>query len=45
MAQIGLIMGYAALGLLVVSVVLLVVFPVCGCGICGALAQVFQGGL
>jgi hypothetical protein len=46
MAQVGLILGYVALGLGVLSVVLFVVLPVvsCGvCGICGALASSFGG--
>lgn len=40
MAQVGLILGYSALGLQLLSVVLVVVLPMVGCGfcsICGAL--------
>jgi hypothetical protein len=35
MAQVGLVLGYAALGLGVLSVVLFVVLPVLGCSLCG----------
>ncbi len=46
MAQIGLVLGYAALGLAVLSVLLMVIMPLFGCGVCsvcGGLWQVFQG--
>jgi hypothetical protein len=44
MAQVGLILGYSAVALEVLSVLLFVVFPVLGCGfcsVCGALASSF----
>jgi len=46
MAQIGLILGYAALGLQVLGVVLFFVLPALGCGfcsVCGALGAVVEG--
>lgn len=46
LAQAGLILGYVALGISVLSIVLLVVFPMLGCGfcsICGVLSSLFQG--
>ncbi len=46
MAQVGLVLGYVALGLSVLSIILFVVLPILGCGfcgICGALSSVFQG--
>jgi hypothetical protein len=46
MAQIGLILGYVALALWVLSIVLFIVLPMFSCtfcGICGALSGLFQG--
>jgi len=46
MAQAGLILGYVALGLSVLSIILLIVLPMFGCGfcsICGALSSLSQG--
>ena len=46
MAQVGLVLGYAALGLEVLSVVVFVVLPVLGCGlcsVCGAVGSSFGG--
>jgi len=45
MAQVGLILGYSALAVQLLSVVLFVVLPIFGCGfcsICGALGGIFQ---
>lgn len=45
MAQIGLVLGYVALALSALSVVLFVVLPMLGCGfcgICGAVSSLFQ---
>lgn len=45
-AQVGLILGYVALGLSVLSIILFVILPTVGCGfcsICGALSGAFQG--
>jgi hypothetical protein len=47
MAQVGLVLGYAALGLEVLGVVFFVVLPVLGCGfcsICGAVGSSFGAG-
>jgi hypothetical protein len=44
MAQIGLILGYVALGLSVLSILVFVVLPMFGCGfcsICGGLSSLF----
>lgn len=46
MAQVGLVLGYVALGLSVLGIILFVVLPIVGCGFCGicsALSSVFQG--
>jgi hypothetical protein len=46
MAQVGLILGYSALGLQLLSVVLFVVLPMVGCGfcsICSALGAIVEG--
>jgi hypothetical protein len=46
MAQIGLILGYVALGLAVLSMIAFFVLPMLGCGfcsICGALSGLSQG--
>jgi len=44
MAQVGLVLGYSAVALEILGVLIFVVFPVldCGfCGVCGALPSVF----
>lgn len=44
MAQVGLVLGYSAVALEVLGVVVFVVFPVLGCGfcgVCGALTSAF----
>jgi len=46
LAQAGLILGYVALGISVLSVILFVALPILGCGtcsICGAFSSFFQG--
>jgi hypothetical protein len=45
LAQAGLILGYVALGIAVLSIVLFLVLPMLGCGfcsICGVLSSLFQ---
>ncbi|TKJ28910.1 MAG: hypothetical protein CEE40_10320 [Chloroflexi bacterium B3_Chlor] len=46
LAQVGLILGYVALGLSVLSIVFVPILPTLGCGfcsICGALSNSFEG--